>query len=169
MHRLYENEDLTIFWDSDKCRHAKVCVHQSPTVFNKDNRPWINAGGAPSAEIWKTVSQCPSGALTCIYNHDIKIIFDEEKCCSLALDGDNEIGECCYEPGEGSSCAVGSGSDATPGQGSATWTIVHTGVRPEYEGKGIAKRLVYKVTEEAEKRKLKLIPVCSYAAKVLAK
>ena len=75
MHRLYENEDLTIFWDSDKCRHAKVCVHQSPTVFNKDKRPWIDAGAAPSAEIWKTVSQCPSGALTCIYNHDIRIIF----------------------------------------------------------------------------------------------
>ena len=99
LHRLYENEDLTIFWDSDKCRHAKVCVHQSPTVFNKDKRPWIDADGATSAEIWKTVSQCPSGALTCIYNHDIKIIFDEEKRCSLALDGDTEIGECCYEPG----------------------------------------------------------------------
>ena len=157
MHRLYENEDLTIFWDSDKCQHAKVCVHQSPMVFNKDNRPWIDANGAPSAEIWKTVSQCPSGALTCIYNHDIKVVFDEERNCSLALDGDTEIGECCYEPDTG----------ATSDQGSGTWTIVHTGVRPEYEAKGIAKRLVFKVTEEAEKRKLKVVPLCSYAVKVL--
>lgn len=117
MHRLYENDEITIFWDSDKCRHAKVCVHQSPTVFNKDNRPWVNISGAPTAQIWKTVSQCLSG----------------------------------------------SASDPP----AAAWTIVHTGVAPEYEGKGIAKRLVFKVAEEAEKRKTKVIPVCSYAAKVL--
>ena len=151
MHRIYENEDITVFWDSDKCRHAKVCVHQSPTVFNKDKRPWIDIGGAPTAQIWQTVSQCPSGALTCVYNHDIKIIFDESRCCTLALDGDTEVGECCYE----------ASADA--------WTIVHTGVRPEYEGKGIAKRLVFKLTEEAEKRKLSVVPVCSYAAKILKK
>jgi len=156
MHRLYETDDLTVFWDSDKCHHAKVCVHNSPTVFDKDRRPWIDLGAAPPAEIWKTVSQCPSGALTCIYNHDIRIVFDEARRCSLALDGDNEIGECCYEPDENA-------ASGSPG----SWTIVHTGVAPEYEGRGIAKRLVFKVTEEAEKRKLKVIPVCSYAAKVL--
>jgi predicted GNAT family acetyltransferase len=38
---------------------------------------------------------------------------------------------------------------------------------PEYNGKGIARRLVYKVTEEAEKRKMSVIPTCSYAKKVL--
>ena len=149
MHRLYENEDITVFWDSDKCRHAKVCVHQSPTVFNKDKRPWIDISGAPTPQIWQTVSQCPSGALTCVYNHDVRIVFDEGRRCSLALSGDTEIGECCY--------------DETPD----SWTIVHTGVRPEYEGKGIAKRLVFKVTEEAEKRKLSVVPVCTYAMKVL--
>ena len=158
MHRLYENDDITIFWDSDKCRHAKVCVHQSPTVFNKDNRPWVNISGAPTAQIWKTASQCPSGALTCVYNHDIRVVFDEARQCALACDGDNEIGECCYE-------VSGSGSASDPS--AAAWTIVHTGVAPEYEGKGIAKRLVFKVAEEAEKRKTKVIPVCSYAAKVL--
>ena len=155
MHRLYENEDITVFWDSDKCRHAKVCVHQSPAVFNKDNRPWINISGAPTAEIWKTVSQCPSGALTCIYNHDIRIMFDESRQCALAYDGDAEVGECCYE-----NSSAGSGSETV-------WTIVHTGVRPDHENKGIAKRLVFKVAEEAEKRKVKVVPVCSYAAKVL--
>ncbi len=149
MHRLYENEDITIFWDSDKCYHAKVCVHTSPTVFNKDKRPWVDMTGAKTPEIWNTVSQCPSGALTCTYNNDITIGFDEERQCSLAYDGLSEIGECCYEKSD----------DA--------WTIVHTGVRPEYEGKEIAKRLVFKVAEEAEKRKLKVIPVCSYAVKVL--
>jgi len=149
MHRLYSNEDITIFWDSDKCRHAKVCVHQSPKVFNKDNRPWISINGASSAEIWKTVSQCPSGALSVVYNHDVRIEFDEVRQCSLALDGESEIGECCFE------------------ESPDAWTIVHTGVRSEYEGKGISKRLVFKVVEEAEKRKVKVVSVCSYAAKVL--
>lgn len=149
MHRLYENDDITIFWDSDKCRHAKVCVHQSPKVFDKDRRPWADPYAEPTARIWSTVSQCPSGALTCVYNHDIKVIFDEKRQCSLAIEGDREVGECCYE------------SDGT------AWTIVHTGVLPDHEGRGIAKRLVYKVTEEAEKRKMKVVPVCSYAKKVL--
>ena len=130
--------------------------------------------GAPTAQIWQTVSQCPSGALSCVYNHDIRVIFDEERQCSLALDGDKEIGECCYETDAGdgrtNEAVSGSGSADEPAGGenhTAAWTIVHTGVRPEYEGKGIAKRLVYKVTEEAEKRKIAVIPVCSYAAKVL--
>ena len=149
MHRLYENEDITVFWDSDKCMHAKVCVHQSPTVFNKDLRPWINLSQAPTAEIWKTVSQCPSGALTCVYNHDVRVVFDEAGQRSLAIHDDEEVGECSFE-----TCPD-------------SWSIVHTGVRGEYEGKGIAKRLVYKVVEEAEKRKTKIIPVCSYAAGIL--
>ena len=149
MHRLYENEDITVFWDSDKCRHAKVCVTQSPTVFNINRRPWIDIGGAKSAEIWQTVEKCPSGALTCVYNHDIAVVFDEERNCSLAFDGDAEVGECCYREDD------------------AGWVIEHTGVRPEYEGKGIAKRLVYKVSEEAEKRHVAVIPLCSYAVRVL--
>lgn len=26
MHRLYANDDISVFWDSDKCFHAKKCV-----------------------------------------------------------------------------------------------------------------------------------------------
>ena len=33
MHRSYVNEDITVFWDSDKCRHARMCVSGSPKVF----------------------------------------------------------------------------------------------------------------------------------------
>ena len=57
--------------------------------------------------------------------------------------------ECDYEEKEGS------------------WTIYHTEVHPDYANKGIAKRLVFKLVEEAERRKMKIIPVCSYAVKVL--
>jgi predicted GNAT family acetyltransferase len=48
------------------------------------------------------------------------------------------------------------------------WVIYHTEVLPEYEGKSIAKRLVYRLLEAAEKEGMKVIPVCSYAAKVLS-
>ena len=39
--------------------------------------------------------------------------------------------------------------------------------KPEYEGKGIAKRLVYKVIEASEREKVKIEATCSYALKVL--
>ncbi|MBR5116288.1 MAG: (4Fe-4S)-binding protein [Lachnospiraceae bacterium] len=149
MHRIYENEDISIFWDSDKCRHAKECVHGSPGAFNVNRRPWIDVNGAPNPEIWQAISKCPSGAVQCVYNHGIRIIFEEDRCRSVAIGGDTEIGECCYREDPG------------------TWTIVHTEVNPHYGGRKIAKRLVYKVIEEAERRKQTIIPACSYAGKVL--
>ena len=28
MHRMYENEDMVVFWNSDKCIHAKRLVYK---------------------------------------------------------------------------------------------------------------------------------------------
>ena len=42
MHRVYENDDIVVFWDSEKCRHARKCVEGSPVTFNILNKPWIN-------------------------------------------------------------------------------------------------------------------------------
>ena len=47
------------------------------------------------------------------------------------------------------------------------WDIYHTGVSEEYRGKGIAKRLVYKLLEEAERNEVKVTATCSYAKKML--
>ena len=47
------------------------------------------------------------------------------------------------------------------------WIITHTVVSPDHGGKGIAKKLVLKIIEEARNRKLKIKPICSYAKKVL--
>ncbi len=149
MHRIYETNDITVFWDSDKCHHAKECVHGAPQAFDRNKRPWIDVNAASSECIWRAISKCPSGALSIVYNHDIRIDFSEDEQRSIAYAGDKEVGECCYE----------ASADA--------WTIVHTGVNPDYRGKDIAKRLVYKVVEAAERKKLKVIPVCSYAVRVL--
>lgn len=43
-----------------------------------------------------------------------------------------------------------------------TITIDHTGVPPEYEGQGIAARLVNKAIADAREQGFKITPVCSY-------
>ena len=149
MHRLYETDDITVFWDSEKCRHAKQCVTGCPEVFDIQRKPWIDLSRAECAKIWKAVSKCPTGALTVAYNHGIRVAFVEAENRSVAYDGDREVGECSFISEDGA------------------WKIVHTESHPDYQGKGIAKRLVFSVTEQAEKRKIQVVPICSYAVKVL--
>lgn len=151
MHRLYENEDITIFWDSDRCRHARECIGSMPEVFEFARKPWIDLSRGENKDIWSTVKRCPSGALDICYNHGIKIEFKEELNCSIAYDKGNKVGESDYEVREDG------------------FLIYHTEVLPEYGGRGIAKRLVYKIVEEAERRGASILPVCSYAAGVLSK
>ncbi|MBQ7544600.1 MAG: N-acetyltransferase [Synergistaceae bacterium] len=79
----------------------------------------------------------------------MQIVFEEERNRSAAYDGDRQIGECEFSLSGGE------------------WVITHTGVRPEYGGRGIARELVGKVIEEARARKMKVVPVCSYAKKMM--
>ena len=150
MHRLYEYGDIAVFWDSEKCRHAKRCVTGSPKTFDFDRRPWIDLTNAPTMKIWQTIEKCPTKALTCVYTQGVKVELDIENCRSLALSDDGQVGECDFKmTDEG-------------------WVIYHTEVAAEYGGKGIAKRLVYKLLEAAERKSVKVIPTCSYAVKLLA-
>ena len=79
----------------------------------------------------------------------LTIVFDEANNQSLAFVGEQNVGECQYEIKDG------------------IWYIMHTGVRPEFGGRGIARMLVDKVVEEANKRNVKVVPICSYAQKVI--
>ncbi len=149
MYRLYENDDIVVFWNSEKCFHSKRCVHGSSRVFNPNRKPWINLEEADNKEIWQAISQCPSGALGCLYKHGVEVTFDEEGCRSVATFEGREIGECNYKVSE------------------SGWNIYHTGVIKDFEGKGIAKRLVYKVIEAAEKNCAEISATCSYAKSIL--
>ena len=60
----YPNEDITVVWKPEFCRHSGRCVTQLPSVFNLQAHPWINMNGATSEEIRKQVSKCPTGALS---------------------------------------------------------------------------------------------------------
>ncbi len=149
MHRLYENDDISVFWNSDKCFHAKKCVTGCPEAFDITKKPWINIDNAPTAKVWQAVSNCPSGALTITYSHDVKVSFDEANNRSVAcLDG-VQIGECDFD-------VTGDG-----------WVIYHTEVDSEQNGKGIAKRLVYAILEQADKKGIRISATCSYARKVI--
>ena len=82
--------------------------------------------------------------------NNISIIFDENNLQALIYLDDKVIGECDYELQDGK------------------WYIMHTIVKPEHNGHGYAKMLVNKVVEEARKRNIKIVPICSYALKVLS-
>ena len=149
MHRLYENNEIVIFWNSDKCFHSTKCIQGSPKTFNPSRKPWIQLGHAVNSEIWQAVEQCPSGALSILYRHGIKTVVEPERCRSAAYDGDKMIGECDYQESD------------------SGWCIYHTEVDPEHGGKGIAKRLVYAVIEAAERNGTTVTATCSYAVRIL--
>lgn len=77
----------------------------------------------------------------------ITVTFEENACRSAAYIDGKPAGECEFEASDG------------------VWTITHTGVRPEYGGRGIAGMLLEKVIEAARAKQVKIVPLCSYAAK----
>jgi uncharacterized Fe-S cluster protein YjdI len=64
MMKEYTNGELTVFWNPEKCIHARECVKGLPQVFSHERTPWVNMKGASSEEIMKVIDRCPSGALT---------------------------------------------------------------------------------------------------------
>ncbi len=149
MHRQYENNEIVIFWNSDKCFHSTKCIQASPKTFDVTRKPWIQLGHVPNPEVWQAVEGCPSGALSILYRHGVDVVYEHERNRSAAYAGDRLIGECDYRVTD------------------SEWIIYHTEVDPEYGGKGIAKRLVYTILESAERKGIMIKSTCSYASKVL--
>lgn len=80
---------------------------------------------------------------------DIKFIKDENR--AVAYDKNLEIGECNFIELEN------------------IWNITHTEVNSEYQGQGIAKKLVECIVENSKKYNKSLMADCSYAKKVIEK
>ncbi|MFY0651690.1 MAG: (4Fe-4S)-binding protein [Cyclobacteriaceae bacterium] len=68
MKKEYKNEEITITWRPDVCIHSEKCFHGLSSVFNPNNRPWVNLDAAENKTIIDQVKQCPSGALSGKYN-----------------------------------------------------------------------------------------------------
>ena len=81
----------------------------------------------------------------------IEIIFEKENNSAVAYDNTIQVGECDFLETEN------------------YWNIIHTEVNNEYQGQGIARKLVECIIENAKKENKKLIAECSYAKKILEK
>jgi len=147
--RTYENEEIRVIWNPESCTHVGECVRGNPLVFDPMRRPWIDLTQACAKDIAAVIDRCPSGALRAEMKTPVRIAFEEEACRSAAYRDDVQIGECEF---------LVSGN---------LWTLTHTGVRPGFEGQGIARKLVEKVIEEARRRGAVIAPVCSYARKMM--
>lgn len=80
---------------------------------------------------------------------EIIVNFNQRESRSIALNEGNIIGYCQYK------------------EENNIWSIIHTVVKQEFGGRGIAKRLVIAVIEEARKQNKKINPICSYAKKMM--
>ena len=78
-------------------------------------------------------------------------VFEKEKMRAAIYDGDKEIGVCTYE------------------ERGDKWAITHTIVSPDYQGRGLAKKVLECVLEVAEKEGKGIIPICSYAVHYMEK
>lgn len=79
----------------------------------------------------------------------VEIKFLKEENSAVAYDNEAKIGECEFvEEGD-------------------VWNIVHTGVDKEYQGQGLARRLVECIIENAKENNKTLVADCSYARKVI--
>jgi putative redox protein len=64
----YSNDEITVLWKPDVCKHSGRCVTQLPGVFNLQTHPWINMQGASTEEIIAQVNKCPTGAISILRN-----------------------------------------------------------------------------------------------------
>lgn len=149
--KAYENDAICVFWKPSMCTHSGKCVMGNKAVFDPPRRPWIDLSQADAKEIAAIIDRCPSKALQYELKDPIRVMYEENNRQSAAYDGDKPIGECQYNV------------DRT-----GKWVIMHTGVRPEYNGRGIAKRLVECIIEAAREKQTKIIPVCSYAQRMMS-
>jgi CDGSH-type Zn-finger protein/uncharacterized Fe-S cluster protein YjdI len=61
--RRYTGQHADVTYSLKRCIHARECVTRLNTVFNPDQRPWIQVGDTPADALAEVVVRCPSGAL----------------------------------------------------------------------------------------------------------
>ncbi len=61
--RIYQNDQIAVYWEPKLCIHSGNCFHGLPEVFQPQNRPWVLVDAAPADEIAAVVMTCPTGTL----------------------------------------------------------------------------------------------------------
>jgi uncharacterized Fe-S cluster protein YjdI len=59
-------------WQSHLCQHSGICFRGLPEVFDPRKRPWIEPTNSNTDGIITQVKQCPSGALSFVFDKDKK-------------------------------------------------------------------------------------------------
>ena len=79
----------------------------------------------------------------------MQIVFEPEHFRSAAYDGETRVGVAEFDAQD------------------ERWVITHTEVDPAYGGQGIARRLIEEIVAEARRAEKKIVPLCSYADKMM--
>lgn len=79
----------------------------------------------------------------------VKILFDKGQNRSIAYDEEQKVGECSFIVQENK------------------WNITHTEVNNNYQGQGIARKLVECVIEKGKENNKTVVADCSYARKII--
>ncbi len=61
--RIYENDDIKVFWYADRCQKTKQCVMGSWQAFDLSRRPWVDVNAISAEEMAAIIDRCPTGAL----------------------------------------------------------------------------------------------------------
>ena len=59
----YENEEIVVTFDPERCQHTAICLRGLPQVFDIKRKRWIDVKGANADQLAAQIDQCPSGAL----------------------------------------------------------------------------------------------------------
>lgn len=59
----YENDDIKVSYDLNRCIHAGECVKGLGDVFDPKKKPWIQPDNAIADDIADVIERCPTGAL----------------------------------------------------------------------------------------------------------
>lgn len=61
--RIYENDEITVYWYADRCQKAKQCMMGSWKAFDLSRRPWVDVNAEPADKLAEIIDRCPTKAL----------------------------------------------------------------------------------------------------------
>lgn len=70
--KKYLSGPITVIWQPKLCIHSGICFKGLPSVFDPRRKPWIVLENAMDLSIIEQVKNCPSGALSFVYNEENK-------------------------------------------------------------------------------------------------
>ena len=89
--RAYRAERITIHDNRTICFHAKECVNNLSSVFDVNEKPWINPDGADVEQVIDVVKKCPSGALSYSIDGEHYRNFDRKPAITVTKNGPYNI------------------------------------------------------------------------------